>query len=264
MTKGADERLRVVQVSCNLSAVRLVKGMQEGAMCNNRLSVGVFGLAILLLSTMGTAQPARAQYEPPAPPQMQGGRERMAGGERAGGTIVSVGVDRIEVKRMNGESQTVMVNDQTRILEGQRDDQKTLGLEDLKAGDHVMVMGKSNDNKEFLAAVVRRLTPEEVARMQNAGDRAFGQIVSIEGNEIKVHNQFRGDQVVVVSDQTSIMKDGQAITLKDLKVGDRIIAMGKETDGKLTAERVTSGRFQRGRGRMNRTPSSVQPPPQNP
>jgi Domain of unknown function (DUF5666) len=232
-------------------------------MCKKCLLAMAVSLAIPLLSTQLWSQSAGQQNEAPPPAQMREGRRPGMPGDRAGGTVVSVGVDRFEVKKMNGETQTVMVNDQTQIREGQRDNQKTLGLEDLKPGDHVMVMGQSNDNKEFVASVVRRLTPEEVARFQNAGDRAFGQIVSIQGNEVKIHNEYRGDQVVVISDQTSIMKEGQAITLKDLKVGDRVMATGKETDGKLAAERVMTGRFQRGRGRMNRPPGE-NPPPQNP
>jgi hypothetical protein len=224
------------------------------------LSALTVGLAILLSMPL-MAQSEGQQNQPP--PQMQGGMRPGMRGPRAGGTIVSVGVGQFQLKKMNGETQTVLVNDQTRIREGQRDNQKTLQLDDLKPGDHVMVMGQLNDNKEFVATFVHRLTPEEMARCQNAGDRAFGQIVSIEGNEIKVHNQFRGDQTIVVNDQTTFTKDGQAITLKDLKVGDRIAAMGQETDGKLTAERVLTGRFQRGRGRMGRPPSGDQPPPPN-
>jgi len=44
------------------------------------------------------------------------------------------------------------------------------------------------------------------------------------------------------------MKQGQPITLKDLKVGDRIFAVGKETDGQFVAARVFTGQmpYQRG------------------
>jgi hypothetical protein len=241
--------------------------MQEGVMRKRFLSALVLGIAVFLLSGEGRAAPAGPQNEPqPAPPSRQYG-ERGAAGQRTGGAITSVGVDRFELKGMNGETQTILVDDQTRFRQGQRESQKELGLEDLKPGDHVLVMGKLNDHKEFVASVVRRLTPEELARFQNAGDRAFGQIVSIQGNQLKIHNQYRGDQIVVVNDQTSIMKDGQAITWKDLKVGDRVAATGKEADGRLTADRIFSGQFQRGRGRMTRPPAGNElppPPPQNP
>jgi Domain of unknown function (DUF5666) len=230
--------------------------------CRGR-RVGVWSFAILLLSIPLMAQSGGGQGQPPPPPQMREGMGRRMGGERAGGTIVSVGVDRFELKNMRGENQTVLVNDQTRIVEGQQENQKQLGLEDLKPGDHVMAMGNPDENKNLAASFVRRLTPEEVARMQNAGDRAFGEIVSIQGNELKIRSRFRGDQTVVVNDQTSVLKDGQAIKLSDLKVGDRIFATGKEVDGKLAAERVMTGRMRRGRGRMM-PPRSDGQPPQNP
>ena len=222
------------------------------------------GLVILLSIPLIAQSQGQENEPPPAPPPMQQGMGPGIRGPRAGGTIVSVGVGQFQIKEMNGETRTVLVNDQPRIREGQMDNQKTLELDDLKPGDHVMVMGQLNDNKELVATVVHRLTPDEMARFQYPGDRAFGQIVSIEGDEIKVHNQFRGDQTIVVNSQTTFMRDGQAITLKDLKVGDRIMATGKETNGKLTAERVMTGRIMRGRshGPMMRPPYGDQPPNQ--
>jgi hypothetical protein len=48
------------------------------------------------------------------------------------------------------------------------------------------------------------------------------------------------------------MKDGQPIALKDLKVGDRIFALGKETQGQFLATLVFTGQFQGpGRRREN-------------
>jgi Domain of unknown function (DUF5666) len=200
----------------------------------------------------------------PLPYPSQGRQRAMRGqGDRSGGTITSVGVDRFEIKGMNGETQTILVGDSTRISEGPRENQKQLGLEDLKPGDRVMVMGKMNDQQQFVAAAVHRMTQEEMARFGNAGGRAFGQIVSINGNEIKVHNQFRGDMTVVVNDKTTFSKNEQTIALKDLKVGDRIFATGNEADGKLVANHVGTGRFQLGRGRMMPPPGEGQPPPQN-
>ena len=57
-----------------------------------------------------------------------------------------------------------------------------------------------------------------------------------------------GERVIVVNDQTTFAKEGQTVTLKDLKVGDRIFATGKEVDGKFVATEVRSGRPGGGRG----------------
>ncbi len=138
------------------------------------------------------------------------------------GTITSVGVDRFEIKKTDGTTQTVLVNDQTHFRqrqEGQQQPQE-LALEDLKVGDHVMVRGTPNADKQVVAMGVNRVTADQFERFQSgggpgggqggpgggggwgqgggmgyggggamAGNRAGGEIVSIDGNQIKVHGR---------------------------------------------------------------------------
>jgi hypothetical protein len=94
-----------------------------------------------------------------------------------------------------------------------------------------------------VAEAVRRATAEEMQRFQNAGERVFGQIVSIDKNQIKVSNPRQGERIVLVNEQTQFIKDGQPIALKDLKVGDRIVAQGKESQGQFLATRVMTSQF---------------------
>lgn len=171
------------------------------------------------------------------------GRPRAHSGDRAFGTITSVGVDRFEIKRKDGTAQTVMADDQTRYWEGPEDARKELHLEELKPGNHVFVQGRTNDNKEFVALMVRRMTNEEIQRF--SGERAVGEIIAIEGNQVKVRNPRQGEKTIVVNEQTVFMKESQPITLKDLKAGDRIFALGKETDGQFVAARIFTGQFRR-------------------
>jgi hypothetical protein len=200
------------------------------------------------------------------------------GGEPVMGTITSVGVDRFEIKRPDGTTQTVVVNNQTHFRQRQEQQQQPqeLQLEDLKVGDHVIVRGTPNADKQVVAMGVNRVTEEQFQRFQsgggpggpgggmgpggggpNAGNRAGGEIVSINGNQIKVQGR-RGERIIVVNDQTTFDKEGKTITLKDLKVGDRIFAMGKEADGQFVATEVHSGRPGGGGGR-----GGWQGPPQN-
>ena len=132
-----------------------------------------------------------------------------------------------------------MVDDQTRYRQGERE----LQLEDLKPGDHIFLRGRTNADQGVVAVVVRRITEEEIQRFQNFGERAFGEIISIEKNLIKIRNPRQGEQTVVVNEQTEFRKEGQPITLKDLKVGDRIFAVGKESEGQFVATRVSTGQF---------------------
>ncbi|MGO9274189.1 MAG: DUF5666 domain-containing protein [Terriglobia bacterium] len=251
----------------------------------------VFSLAVVFgaLSALAGAQsPNTAQG---APPQGQAngqnpGTDRRPGGPRLAGTVTSVGVDRFEIKAMDGSVHTILVDDQTRYRESQKDIQ----LEDLKAGDHVMVMGKASpagnapdgaaspnpsggaassaavpaaapgatgagsDQTGFTAATVRRMTEADLARSSQggmggaaAGERVFGEIVSIDNNQLKVRNARSGDQTIVVVDaQTTFLKDNQPIALKDLKVGDRIFAVGKTANGQFAATRVITGQMRGG------------------
>jgi hypothetical protein len=196
------------------------------------------------------------------------------------GTITSVGVDRFEIKKPDGATQTVMVNDQTHFRqrqEGQQQPQE-LALEDMKVGDHVFVRGTPNADKQVVAVGVNRVTAEQFQRFQSGGGpgggqggpggfgggmgpggggqmegtRAGGEITAINGNQIKVQSRRGGERVIVVNDQTTFSKEGKTITLKDLKVGDRIFASGKEASGQFMATEVRSGRPGEGRGNWQR------------
>jgi hypothetical protein len=172
------------------------------------------------------------------------------------GTVESIGIDRFRVKKMDGASTTVMVDDQTRYRQGRQDIQ----LEDLKAGDHVMAFGRTNENKEILARMVRRVTAQEMARMPKPGEFAWGEIVSIDKNRLTLRNRRDGEKAVTLSEQTEFIKSGRPSTLNDLKVGDHVFVLGKEAKGTFSATRVTSGQmvFREGFRREGQNPSGDQ------
>ena len=196
-----------------------------------------FALALGLVLIALASQALAAQKDDTK--TQAGNTQRQFGGPAVFGTITSVGVDRFEIKKMDGSTQTVMVDEHTRYRQGQQDIQ----LEDLKPGDQVSVRGQANSNKEFVAEAVRRATADEMQRFQNAGERVFGAIESIDKNQLKVSNPRQGERIVLVNEQTQFMRDGQPIALKDLKVGDHIFALGKETQGQFLATRVVAGQF---------------------
>jgi Domain of unknown function (DUF5666) len=208
-----------------------------------KTQVLAMALALTLSAGLWAAGAAAAQQDNPQPPAAPQQRwERGRAGNRAMGTITSVGVDRFEIKGRDGKAMTILVNNQTKYNR----DQKSIALEDLKPGDQVFVRGQNNSDQQFTATEVREITEQD--RQRFAGSRAFGRITAIQGNELTVSNRRQGERVVTVNDQTTFEKDGQPIALKDLKVGDRIAAFGKETDGKFEAERIMTGNFRRGRG----------------
>ena len=104
-----------------------------------------------------------------------------------------------------------------------------------------MVRARQDADKQFVAQVVRQITEAEMQRFQSGGARAFGEILSIEGNQLKLRSPWQGERTVLINDQTSFMKEGNPATLQDLKVGERIFVLGKEENGKFTATRVMVG-----------------------
>lgn len=204
----------------------------------------ITALALAFYAPLGVTAP-RSQQEPEGRPPTRGAPELRG---VAFGSITSVGIDRFELKKLDGAAQTVMVDERTRYRQGEQEIQ----LEDLKPGDRVLVRGRTNDDKEYVALLVRRVTEEEMQRFQMAGERAFCEIVSIDKDQLKVRNPFQGERIVAVNDQTTITKEGQPSSLKELQVGDRIMAMGKETEGQFVAWRIFIGQFQRGPGEGRR------------
>lgn len=232
-----------------------------------RLSFALVALGVLLALSPGHLAAAQQQSSQGQMP-MRGGMRGGMMGQRVLGTIVSVGGNQIQVKKSDGTTETVQVNDQTRY----RERRQPIKLEDLKAGDHVMIFGTPGDNNQFEAQMVARVTEQQMERfangrggmgMMNAGNRAFGRIESITGDELKVKNPRTGEETTIeVNGQTQFMKQGQSIALSDLKVGDRIFAVGQLTNGKFLADRVMLGGMHRHR-RGGFRPGGM-PPPSSP
>lgn len=222
--------------------------------------IGVVSIATLTIAcafgrlTWAAPQSASAAREHPPAEHTQASSAGVQQGQSARpqpvvGTVTTVGVDQFQIKTRDGKTLTVKVSSRTRY----RDGQQPIELEDVKPGDSVLVMGRSNGQDGLTAFMVRKGAALQMAASQN-GDRTFGRIVSIEGNEVKVENPFQGQEIVVeVTGQTTFSNNGQTITLKDLKVGDGVMAIGQRQAGKFVAQRIFTGNM---RGRGGRGPGS--------
>lgn len=209
--------------------------MLKGILRNSAANLALFFLMI----SGGAVSVLAAQNQDSSATQSNNAPPRQARPRRARpllGTIVSVGVDQFQIKLRNGESRAITVDDQTRF----RDGQQQIGLEDLKAGDTVMVALQAQNQTSGAALMVRKVSAQQMARFEN-GNRAFGRITRINGNELELENPFAGKVTVVVNDKTQYTKDGQAIALKDLKVGDGLMAVGEQQNGRLVAQHIYTG-----------------------
>ena len=69
----------------------------------------------------------------------------------------------------------------------------------------------------------------------------MGTVTDISGNSIMVETTAKKPVTVEVSDKTKFEKSGSPATLKDLKVGDRVVIHASPSGDKLVASEVRFG-----------------------
>ncbi|MDP2708710.1 MAG: hypothetical protein Q8O93_01485 [bacterium] len=71
------------------------------------------------------------------------------------------------------------------------------------------------------------------------GHSGFGQIIKIEGNNLVVKDQGNVEKIILVSEQTAIIRDFQNIKISDLKVDDQLVVIGRPNDqGQIEAKLI--------------------------
>lgn len=69
----------------------------------------------------------------------------------------------------------------------------------------------------------------------------MGKVTSISDNSITMETMDKKSVTVDVTDKTKFEKSGGAATLKDVKVGDKVVVHADAVGGKLTASEVRFG-----------------------
>jgi hypothetical protein len=90
-----------------------------------------------------------------------------------------------------------------------------------------------------LLAVVSLAT---VAFAHGTDKHVLGTVTKITDTEITVETQTKEVQVVKIAPDTSFVKSGASATLKDLKVGDRVVIHAKPVGRDLIAHEVRFGK----------------------
>ncbi len=205
----------------------------------------------------GTRQPAQQAAPDPA--------------TRPVGTIKTISGKTIVLTTNAGAEVTVQVQDDARLVRvepGEKDlkNATPLQLQDLQAGDRILVRGKfADDGKTLLAASVIAIKSADIAAKQ-AHERdewqrhgAGGLVKSVDAaaGAITISTNAMGvakDVTVQTSKQTVIRRyapnsvkfdDAKPAPLDQIKVGDQLRARGtRSADGtQLTADEVVSGTF---------------------
>jgi Domain of unknown function (DUF5666) len=170
-----------------------------------------------------------------APPQPN---RPMQGGERGrrpgvGGTITAISNDALTLKTFDERTVTVKLTSDTRF----RKDQQDAKLSDFKVGDVVMVRGEKTGEDSYTAAAVMSrsgmgmgMSPEQL-REKMGKEIIAGEIKSIDGLKLTIAQPDGQTQTIAVDETTSFRKQGESVTLADLKPGDRVFGRGQLKDG---------------------------------
>lgn len=81
-----------------------------------------------------------------------------------------------------------------------------------------------------------------VAFAHGTDKHVLGTVTKITGTEITVETQNKEVQVVKIAPDTSFVKSGASATLKDLKVGDRVVIHAKPVGSDWIAHEVRFGK----------------------
>jgi hypothetical protein len=81
-----------------------------------------------------------------------------------------------------------------------------------------------------------------VAFAHGTDKHVLGTVTKITDTEITIETQAKEVQVVKIAPDTSFVKSGASATLKDLKVGDRVVIHAKPVGTDLIAHEVRFGK----------------------
>lgn len=204
---------------------------------NRKIQLLVF---VALFAVLGVST-TQAQDEPAGPPpQGQGqGRGQGYGGQRptAFGKITAVHDGSLEVTGPDGNAVTVKITPQTEF----RKDREPAKVSDFKVGDMIMVRGTQNSDGTVTANMVGGRTGGGMmgggpagqrggGAMANPGtlgkDYVAGEVKSIDPPKMTVLRTDGVTQTLELTEDTSLRRGHDSITMADIKVGDHVMARG--------------------------------------
>ncbi len=92
-----------------------------------------------------------------------------------------------------------------------------------------------------IAALAITLSLSVTAFAHGNEQHVMGKVTQISSNSITVETTEKKSVTFEVSDQTSFQKSGSAATLKDLKIGDKVVIHAAKQGEKLVAHEVRFG-----------------------
>ncbi len=194
-----------------------------------------FCLTSSLVLLLGAPTFTQAQDTPPAsqsqeqPPPSGGNRGPGRGGQMEGhgtiGKITAITGNSIELAKPDGTSITVKLSGQTEF----RKDRQPAKLGDFKVGDFVMVRGDENADHSVNAVMVGGRTGGGAPGGgfgEMGKDYVAGEVKSIDAPSITVLRSDNVTQTIELTEDTSLRKGRDSITMADIHAGDHIVMRG--------------------------------------
>ncbi|HSY58663.1 MAG TPA: DUF5666 domain-containing protein [Terriglobales bacterium] len=92
-------------------------------------------------------------------------------------------------------------------------------------------------------AILAFVSIAAIAFAHGTDKHVLGTVTKITDTEITVESQTKDVQVVKIAPDTSFVKSGASATIKDLKVGDRVVIHAKPVGSDLIAHEVRFGKM---------------------
>ena len=200
----------------------------------------LLGLPSLGLPLSAIAQSEQSPTDRPRRTEGQGERQRFQG---VMGTITALSEDSMTVKTVDGKTATVKLTDKTQY----RKDRQPAKIADFKVGDMVMVRGEPTGENAWSALFVATRSNAAGQFREGLGKQFIaGEVKAVESTKLAILRTDGETQTIQVDESTSFRKQGESITLADIKEGDRIFGRGELKNGIFVPTVLNVGEFRRG------------------
>ncbi len=164
-------------------------------------------------------------------------------GQGIGGTITDIKDDVITIKTRDGKKATAKLNGETKFMKARQ----PITLKDLKVGDRVMIGGEPAGEDTWNAKMVALIDETALrAQMQAGMGKEFiaGEVKGIDETKLTILRVDGQTQVIEADESTSFKKQGESITLADIKPGDHVMGRGELKNGIFVPKTLRVGDFQ--------------------
>ena len=181
--------------------------------------------AVLCAAQTAPPNPAPSvEARPPAPTQ-----DTARNGQRppgVAGIITAMDGNAFTIKTREGQTVQVTVSEKTEYRKGRQ----PAKVSDFKVGDMIFVRGEKNGDNAWTAEIVgaRSGGPGQGNFREGLGKEFIaGEVKSINRTQLTIQRPDGVAQTISVDENTSFRKDGESVTLADLKVGDHVFGRGQ-------------------------------------